>query len=225
MLLTDGETETNRLERAQANLAPAPGRVRYPRLVWVAALLAILAIATSAHYPVLVGDISSPERAEVIEDVNRALAFFGRLEQGQVDYFRFDGASEQSVTFEILVPQRDELRDFRPEVMIAGPGLSDDCGDLPVEADGCLLVPSSSTPARFYEGYTQSYYWSYAATGEPNSTVKLPANGSYLVAVRADDDESEGPYALGFGNEQRFGLSEILGFPLQWVSARLWYFS
>jgi hypothetical protein len=187
--------------------------------------MASLAAATSAHYPLLVDDISSPERAEVIEDVNRARAFFGRLEPGQVDYFRFEGASEQSVTFEILVPQREELRGFRPEVMIAGPGLSDDCGDLPVEADGCQRVPSSSTPASTYEGYTQSYYWSYAATGEPNSIVELSADGSYLVAVRADDDESEGPYALGFGNEQRFGVYEVLGFPLQWVSARLWYFS
>ena len=187
--------------------------------------MASLAAATSAHYPLLVEDISSPERAEVIEDVDRATAFFGRLEPGQVDYFRFDGASEQSVTFEILVPQREELRGFRPEVTIAGPGLSDDCGDLPVDAEGCWRVPSSSTPASIYEGYTQSYYWSYAATGEPNSIVELPADGSYLVAVRADDDESEGPYALGFGNEQRFGLSEVLGFPLQWVSARLWYFS
>jgi len=186
--------------------------------------MASLAAATSAHYPLVVDDISSPERAEVIEDVDRARAFFGRLEPGQVDYFRFDGASGQSVTFEILVPQREELRGFRPEVMIAGPGLTDDC-DLPVDVDGCQRVPSSAAPARTYEGYTQSYYWSYAATGEPNSTVKLPADGSYLVAVRADDGESEGPYALGFGNEQRFGVSEVLGFPLQWVSARLWYFS
>ena len=225
MLLTDGETETNRLGRAQATHAAAPGRVRYPRLVWVGALMASLAIATSAHYPVLVDDISSPERAEVIEDVNRARAFFGRLEPRQVDYFRFDGASGQRVTLEILVPQREELRGFRPEVTIAGPGLSDDCGDLPVEAGGCQRVPSSAAPARTYEGYTQSYYWSYAATGEPNSTVNLPAGGTFLVAVRADDDVSEGPYALGFGNEQRFGVSEVLGFPLQWVSARLWYFS
>jgi len=190
----------------------------------VGALLASVALASSAHYPLLVGDIDSPERAEVIEDVDRARAFFGRLEPGQVDYFRFEGAGEQRVTFEILVPQREELRGFRPEVVIAGPGLTDDC-DLPVDAEGCQRVPSSAAPAAVYEGYTQSYYWSYGATGEPNSTVTLPAGDSYLVAVRGDDDESGGPYALGFGNEQRFGVSEVLGFPLQWVSARLWYFS
>ena len=225
MRLTDSETETNRLGRVQENHTAASGRAHCPRLVGVAVLMATLAAAPSAHYPLLVDDLSSPDRAEVIDDVGRARAFFGRLEQGQVDYFHFDGASEQSVTFEILVPQRDELRGFRPELTIAGPGLTDDCGDLPMEADGCRRVPSSSTPARVYEGYTQSYYWSYAATGEPNSTVNLPADGSFLVAVRADDDESEGPYALGFGNEQRFGVTEVLGFPLQWVSARLWYFS
>jgi hypothetical protein len=187
--------------------------------------MASLAIATSAHYPLLVGDISSPDRAEVIEDVDRARAFFGRLESGQVDFYRFDGEADQTITFEILVPERDELRGLRPEVVVAGPGLDDECDDLPVDAEGCQRVLSSAAPASVYEGYTQSYYWSYAEPGEPNSTLTLPADGNYLVAVRADDGESEGPYALGFGNEHRFGVSEVLGFPLQWVSARLWYFS
>jgi hypothetical protein len=186
--------------------------------------LVSVVVASSAHYPLLVGDIDSPERAELIDDVDRALAFFGRLERGQIDYFRFDGETDQTITFEILVPKREELQGFQPEVIVAGPGLTDDC-DVPVEAEGCLRVPSSAAPVSHYEGYTQSYYWSYAATGEPNSTVTLPEDGDYLVAVRADDDESEGPYALGFGNEERFGITEVLGFPLQWVSARLWYFS
>ena len=188
------------------------------------ALIAALAIATSSHYPLLVDDIDSPERAEAIEDVDRARAFFGRLEAGQIDYFRFEGEADQRVTFEILVPKREELRDFRPEVVVAGLGLADDCGDLPVEA-GCEQVVTSAAPASIYEGFTQSYYWSYAEPGRSNSTVTLPGDGSYLVAVGADDDESGGPYALGFGNEQRFGVAEVLGFPLQWVSARLWYFS
>ena len=189
------------------------------------ALIAALAVTTSAHYPLLVDDIDAPERAEFIEDVERARAYFGRLEPGQVDYFRFEGEADQRVSFEILVPKREELRDLRPEVVVAGPGLTDDCDDLPVEAEGCERVVTSAAPASIYERFTQSYYWSYAEPGRSNSTVVLPADGSYLVAVRADDEESEGPYALGFGNEQRFGISEILGFPLQWVSARLWYFS
>ena len=195
------------------------------RRLGVCALIAALAVATSSHYPLLVDDIDSPEQAELIEDVDRARAYFGRLEPGQVDYFRFEGEADQRVSFEILVPKREELRDLRPEVVVAGPGLTDDCDDLPVEAEGCERVVTSAAPASIYERFTQSYYWSYAEPGRSNSTVVLPADGSYLVAVRADDEESEGPYALGFGNEQRFGISEILGFPLQWVSARLWYFS
>jgi hypothetical protein len=187
--------------------------------------MASLAIATSAHYPLLVGDIASPDRAEVIEDIDRARAFFGRLEPGQVDYFSFEGDTDQRVTFEILVPERDELRGLRPQVVVAGPGMVDECDEFLVEAEGCQRVPSSAAPASVYEGYTQGYYWSYGEPGEANSTLTLPADGSYLVAVRADDDEAEGPYALGFGNEQRLGVSEVLGFPLQWVSARLWYFS
>ncbi len=193
--------------------------------MWVGALIAALAIATSAHYPLLVDDIDSPERAEFIADIDRARAYLGRLEPGRVDFFRFEGGADQRIAFEILVPKRKELRALRPDVIVAGPGLADDCEGLPVEAEGCDRVLTAAAPASTYEGFTQSYYWSYAEPGEPNSTITLPADGSYLVAVKADDDESEGPYALGFGNEQRFGVLEVLGFPLQWVSARLWYFS
>jgi len=224
-VVTDGETETHRLGRARANDTAGPGRLRYRRLAWVAALVVSAAVASSAHYPVMVAGIDSPQRAEVIDDVDRARAFFGRLARGQVDYYRFEGEAEQTITFEILVPERDELRDLRPEVVVAGPGLDDDCDGLSVDADGCQRVVISAAPASVYEGYTQSYYWSYAEPGEPNSTLTLPADGTYLIAVRADDGESEGPYALGFGNEHRFSIPEVLGFPLQWVSARLWYFS
>jgi len=200
-------------------------RVRLRRLLGVAALITALSAVGSSHYPLLVADIDSPERAEFIEDVDRARAYFGRLKPGQIDFFRFEGEADQRITFEILVPKREELRVFRPDVVVAGPGLADDCEDLLMEAEGCERVVTAAAPASLYEGFTQSYYWSYAEPGRSNSTVTLPADGSYLVAVRADDDESEGPYALGFGNEQRFGVSEVLGFPLQWVSTRLWYFS
>jgi hypothetical protein len=189
------------------------------------ALLAALALASTAHYPLFVADIDDPDSAEVIEDVARARAYFGRLEAGQVDYFRFQTTTEQTLSFEILVPKREELRDFRPQVVVAGPGFTEDCGELPIEAEGCARVPSSSTPASVYEGFTQSYYYSYAEPGESRSTLKLPGEGEYLVAVSADDETLEGPYALGFGTEQRWGPAEVLGFPLQWVSARLWYFS
>ena len=199
--------------------------LRRRRLLWVCALIAALAVATSSHYPLVVDDIDSPERAEFIEDVDRARAYLGRLEPGQVDFFRFEGEADQRVTFEILVPKREELRALRPDVVLAGPGLTDDCDDLSTEAEGCERVVTSAAPASIYEGFTQSYYWSYAEPGRSSSTVALPVDGSYLVAVRADDDEVAGPYALGFGNEERFGVSEVLGFPLQWVSARLWYFS
>jgi hypothetical protein len=195
------------------------------RLLWLGALLTTLALTTSAHYPLFVAGIDHPDRAEVIEDIERARAYFGRLEAGQIDYFRFEGAADQTVSFEILVPKREELRTFRPRVLLAGPGLTEDCGALPIEAGGCAPVPSSAAPASVYEGVTQSYYWSYAEPGESRSTVTLPAEGEYLVAVSADDETLEGPYALGFGTEQRWGVAEILGFPLQWVSARLWYFS
>jgi hypothetical protein len=195
------------------------------RLLWVGALLAALAMASTAHYPLFVADIDHPERAEVIEDITRARAYFGRLEVGQIDYFRFQGTTDQTISFEILVPQRDELRGFRPEVVVAGPGFDEDCGALRVEEEGCARVPASSTPASVYEGFTQSYYYSYAEPGESRSTLRLPGEGEYLVAVRADDETLEGPYALGFGTEQHWGVAEVLGFPLQWVSARLWYFS
>ncbi|MGH2699960.1 MAG: hypothetical protein ACRDJL_12285 [Actinomycetota bacterium] len=195
------------------------------RLLWVAALIATLALATTSHYPLFVAGIDHPERAEMIDDIERARAFFGRLDAGQTDYFRFEGRAGQTVTLEILVPKREELRDFRPQVIVAGPGFTGDCRGLPIDARGCERAPASAAPASLYEGFTQSYYWSYAEPGEPHSTLTLPEEGSYLVAVGADDETLEGPYALGFGTEQRWGVAEVLGFPLQWVSARLWYFS
>jgi hypothetical protein len=139
-------------------------------------VLLAVGISATARYPVFVENISSPERAEVIDDIERSQAWHGHLTEGRADYYRFEGEQGDIASFEILVPKRDELRDVRPEVSVSGPGLS----------DGGARVPASTAPASVYEDLTQSYYWSYTATSEQESSVALPAQGAYQIVVRID---------------------------------------
>jgi hypothetical protein len=183
------------------------------RSAWVGLVLLAIGIAASARYPVFVDDISSPERAEVIDDIERSQAWHGHLTEGRADYYRFEAEQGDVASFEILVPKRDELRDFRPEVIVSGPGLP----------DGGATVPASAAPASFYEDQTQTYYWSYSAAGGQESSVTLPAQGTYEIVVRADRGAG-GPYAITTGTRERWGPLDVVLFPLQWARVRLWYF-
>ena len=89
----------------------------------VGMVLLALTLATTAGYPVFVEDISSPTRAEVIDDIERLQTWHGHLTEGGADYYRFEADVGDVASFEILVPKRDELRSFRPEVTVRGPGM------------------------------------------------------------------------------------------------------
>lgn len=184
------------------------------RLALLGLVLLAVGIAASARYPVFVDDISSPERAEVIDDIERSQTWHGHLAEGRADYYRFGAEQGDVASFEILVPKRDELRGFRPEVTVSGPGLP----------DGGATVPASAAPVSFYEDHTQSYYWSYSAVGGQESSVTLPAQGTYQIVVRIDRGAG-GPYAITTGTGERWGPLDVVVFPLQWARVRLWYFS
>ena len=184
------------------------------RLAWVALVLLAIGIAATARYPVFVDDISSPERAEVIDDIQRSQTWHGHLTEGRADYYRFEADVGDVASFEILVPKRDELRSFRPEVTVRGPGMP----------GGGARVPASAAPVSFYEDQTQSYYWSYTPEAGRDATVILPAQATYEIVVRIDRGAG-GPYAITTGTEERWGPLEVVLFPLQWARVRLWYFS
>lgn len=178
------------------------------------ALLLVTWAAASAQFPVFVDDISSPEQAQFIDDLERATTFHGRLATGEVDYYRVDAEGGDVASFQILVPQRDELRDFRPNVTVSGPGLP--AGGEP--------VLTSAAGVDLYDPTTHIYYWSFGATGDRSSSATLPQEGTYEIAVGVDRGDG-GPYAITTGTEESWGPLDIVTFPLDWARVRLWYFS
>jgi hypothetical protein len=177
-------------------------------------------IAGASHYPVFV----DPERsggAQVVEDLERSWAFYGDLTPGSTDRYRLEAGASDEVSFEVLVPKRDDLRDYRPYLEISGPGFEGDCR-LRV-GDDCWRVPINAGAASFYEAFTQTYYWSYTKDDPQGSSVRFPQEASYLLTVGVDQGDG-GPYALATVGADQFSASELLLFPLEWVRVRLWYF-
>jgi hypothetical protein len=128
--------------------------------VW--ALLRRLLIA---HLAVVNEGSRRPEQACAIADVTLAQAFYGRLEDGAADYYRFMAEPGAPLRLSMLVPERLHQAGFRTTITLQGPGLP---------AAGLVLPPRD-------EGKRQGTT-AYQRTQRAELTA---AGGSYLLEVRA----------------------------------------
>jgi hypothetical protein len=127
-----------------------------------------------------------------------------------VDYYEFNGSQNQSILLSITIPQITGQENFTPAMALIGPGLPP--GDLPKQVikpqdSGVLILPSPANATSFFEPFSRTSYWT-----RQEQYVKLPANGSYSVAVW-DDKGQAGRYVSVIGDREVLGGD--IAFPLK----------
>jgi hypothetical protein len=178
--------------------------------VLVMALL-LLSVSASAHQPFFEDREFSSDNPGHIKNPTISTAMYASLETPtNVDYYTFKGSMGQSILLSITIPQIPGQENFSPTMALIGPGLPP--GDLPKQImrqkdSGVLILPSPANATAFFEPFSRTSYWT-----RQEQYVRLPANGSYSVAVW-DDSGQVGRYVFVIGDREIPGGD--LAFPLK----------
>ena len=176
----------------------------------VTALL-VLIVPALAHQPFFEEEDFTAGNPGHIKDPTISTAMYATLETpNDVDYYEFNGSQNQSVLLSITIPQITGQENFTPTMALIGPGLPP--GDLPKQVikpqdSGVLILPSPANATSFFEPFSRTSYWT-----RQEQYVKLPANGSYSVAVW-DDKGQAGRYVFVIGDREIPGGD--IAFPLK----------
>jgi hypothetical protein len=186
--------------------------------------LAMTATAAEAHSPIFLTPVPTEgvQQRPPIDNPEKSWAIYGRLGPGEaVDVIPVQGWAGRRLKLQVLVPRRDDLAEYRPELVLIGPGLT---GQVPPgfpvrpgEGEGALVVPTPNEPRVFDEEFTKT---SYRVWGEYDG--KFPATGTYRLAVW-DPAGKGGTYTAALGFKEQFGIRDLFRFPRirrevqQWV--------
>ena len=171
----------------------------------------VLLVPALGHQPFFEDEEFTSEYPGHVKDPTISTAMYATLETpNDVDYYSFNGSKGQSILLSITIPQITGQDNLTPTVALMGPGLS--AGDLPSQImkpqdSGVLILPSPANATAFFEPFSQTSYWT-----RQEQYVRLPANGSYSIAVW-DDKGQVGRYVFVIGDREIPGGD--LAFPLK----------
>jgi hypothetical protein len=160
----------------------------------------VLIVPVLAHQPFFEDQEFAADNPGHIKDPTVSTAFYATLETPtEVDYYEFNGSRDQSILLSITIPQITGQENFTPDMALMGPGFPP--GDLPKQVikpqdSGVLILPSPANATSFFEPFSRTSYWT-----RQEQYVKLPASGSYSVAVWDDKGEA-GRYVFVIGDRE-----------------------
>jgi hypothetical protein len=193
------------------------------------------AAAAMAHVPVLEPERSSdaPPAGEDpfpaalhLPDPSISRAVYGALAESEAfDAWAFEVPERIELPVQALVPAGDERRDFRPRLLLLGPGLPEPEGlpetiaeRLTARPDwGAVVVedPGAEPRPTFFEPFSLTTYF---RGGETRVTVE---GGRRYVLVVDEPSGRTGEYAIGIGEAESFTVAEALRAPLDVVRIKL----
>jgi hypothetical protein len=218
--------------------------VRLLQTIIVLSLLAIMLIlantaAISVHEAIFTDSLPHDVSKAVTfdqPDVDRL--FYANLSgPANVDFYKFQTTKGLSFKSKVLIPRLPSQANFRPALVLFGPGLPTATNseiyqipfNLPAEVGLVTSIAditnnknqtdqnNDSIYSHFDEPYTQSGYWEGQVLN-----IELPQTGTYYLAVFSPNYQT-GKYALEVGNRDATGLKETLAFPIVWLNLKLWF--
>jgi hypothetical protein len=183
-------------------------------LLLAAFLFARTATVAEAHSPIFLTPVPTQgvQERPPVTNPEKSWAIYGRLGPGEAaDVIPVQGRQGQRLKLQILVPAREDLKEYRPELVLVGPGLT---GQVPVgfpvqpgPDEGALVVPTPGEPRTFDEPFTKTSYHVWG-----NYDGEFPATGRYRLAVW-DPVGKGGTYTVALGFKERFGIRDLFRFP------------
>jgi len=168
--------------------------------------------SASAHQPII-SDGSAVDAAHAIKlkDVQVSRVVYHRVTAKAAQlWLTFDVDQPQKLRMLLGVPQIKRLSEYRPALVLLGPGLPKAKLPFEVPGDAGGLVfdsRSSGSPRSFYEPFTGTSSWILS-----QQDVELPQAGQYYV-VAYDPDGKPGKLWVALGTKEAFGLKDILMLP------------
>ena len=186
-------------------------------VVLVCALVGLVAPrGVDAHRPWFnLSGSPDPNAPYAITDLAVSQVIYGALGAvGRVDFYGFTADPGFTLDLQIVVPAVARCADFRPTLIVWGPGLGD-LGPLPPDVatptsiaspaaddprEGLIAAAPAAEWGTFFEPFTRTTY----ATGP--RVERTLTGGDYLAAVMMrDPDDAVGTYGLALGGAERLG--------------------
>jgi len=121
-------------------------------------------------------------------------------------WLTFSGVQGQDLYMQVGVPVIDRLADYRPDLVLLGPGLPgiDVPFDIPEGLGGNLYSTANATPEVFDEPFTGTSSWILL-----EETAVLPESGDYYL-VAYEPETGAGKFWVSVGTREEFGLRDFL---------------
>lgn len=190
-----------------------------PLLVLTLAILVLVGGTVSAHRPIFVEtENTGPDQPVAIPNPEISWAVYARLTAGKAEYYEFSVPEEGMQLFAQLLVPTPAPGNFRPSLVLIGPGLAPEEPGIPVEVPpgmGAMVLPWQEKEL-FFEPFTQTRYH---MAEELRTDL---GQGKYFLAIFEPQGQG-GKYTLAVGEEERWSWRDIFAFPGIWLRTRWWY--
>jgi hypothetical protein len=181
-------------------------------ILWVLIVCVSAPRQLLAHHPLFTDDkAASADTAIQVKDPQNSQVVYREItEESPQVWLSFEAPQDFKLFVQIGVPVIDRLKNFRPAILIAGPGLPDK--DLPFklpENTGAkvFLTKDVEKPRFFHEPFTNTDSWILRS-----ETDVLPKAGRYYL-VGYSPDKQTGKLWLSVGEKESFSAKDLKDFP------------
>ena len=182
-----------------------------PRIALVLLICASFAQQVFAHRPIFTEDVAtSPKTAIQTADPDISQVVYREITEKTAQiWLTFMAPKDFDLFIQIGVPAIDRLKDFRPAMVVIGPGLPD--RDVPFKIPdkmGAQVFPTKEVakPRFFHEHFTNTDSWILRS-----ETVRLSRPGRYYL-VAFSPQEQTGKLWLSLGKKESFSDEDLKQF-------------
>lgn len=167
----------------------------------------LLCAVAHAHRPIFSDQAATdPNTAVLIAQPAISQVIYREItDEAKQIWIAFDANEGFELFIQIGVPVLDRLKDFRPAMLIVGPGLPDESPPFTLpEGTGATAFSTTDIkePRFFHEHFTGTGSWILRS-----ETVALPKSGRYYVVAYVPSGEN-GKLWLSVGQQESFGVAE-----------------